>query len=33
MLHPPDGVFAFRLNREAEMVAVTPRDDQEKAKG
>ena len=33
MLHPPGGVFAFRLNREAEMVAVTLRDDQERAKG
>jgi len=26
-------VFEFRLNREAEMVAVTLRDDQERAKG
>ena len=33
MLHPPGGVFAFQLNREAEMVAVTLRDDQERAKG
>jgi len=27
------GVFEFRLYREAEMVAVTLRDDQERAKG